>query len=846
MTVLFSFLPNTGLAPSGAEHAPKPRSNPPAPLSLVLASSDLDRRILSRADRQGGPPSPRKCSRGLASTGRVVAISIFAAMVGLALYGTIVPPSPRCSLPGAVGCPGGVLGPVTPESSVLSQWFDVTMYDWGFWIVDSSTGANESGTWTIFEGYTINVNATSLPADPAVGGTAYHGLGIEVNATGQQLLSLPAPVGQWVSASFVAPTSAYYHQHIWCTIQCGPGHGSQQENNLNIVPAVVLPKGNVSANVTVGPVPLSVTFSGIGSSGVAPYNLSWSFGDGSPTAYGSAVQHTYTLGGIYFATLTVTDVKGSQGQASTSITVLSSAGLNATLTASPTHGLIPFSTNLSVIAHGGTPPYQYLWNYGDGSVGLAGNLTRHLFTVPGVYATAVNVTDSNGAHSRVLTSVVVDSSANTLTVTASAAPANGTAPFQTALTAVVGSGGTPPYTYAWVFGDQGTATGASVTHIFNQTGFYNSAVFVSDSAGHSGNALVGIPINASQGGGGNGSDNRPTPLAGGLTVRVLVDPAGGSPPLQVEAIASVENGTGLGESATWTFGDGSTSTGLVVTHTYSSAGTFFLTALITDSGGNSGSGFASVRVAGPTMTIVVNQSHGDTPFAVDAGVTLTGGSGPWSPAIWEWGDGTSTSGFHLPHLYALNDSGPYTIRVSAMDAAGHAVNGSLVFQLTGVPLAVLTASIPAGHGLPVDVTFYLRVTGGTGLYAPVGLWSFGDLSSTRGPSLMNHTYARTGHFHVVAETNDSEGRFALAGTWVNLSSAVLLPPTSGGGSGWIFKGVSDPATASFLLMGIVGITGLGFLVRKHRRKAHQAKSAASTGARVARPSAPGPRSPPKG
>jgi PKD repeat protein len=708
------------------------------------------------------------------------------------------------------------------------------MYDWGFWIVDSTSGANVSNSWNVFEGWTVHVNATSLPPNVAVGGTAYHGLGIELNATGQQLMSLAAPVGQWVSASFIAPNSAYFHQHIWCTIECGPGHSSQQEYILNIIPAVPLPVAVVSANATLGPAPFSVSFTGNASSGTAPYNLTWSFGDGTAAAYGGLVSHTYTVGGVYYATLTVTDAKGNQGRAAATITVLSSSPLTATLSVEPVSGVAPFSASLSAVAHGGTPPYTFQWEYGDSLVVNGPNATVHLYASPGVFASSVEVTDSAGAHYRAIASVVVRPATGTLTVSAVASPANGTAPLSTTLTSNA-TGGSGPYSYSWVLGDGSATTGASVPHVYNQTGSYEATVFVVDSAGKSGMATANVVVTGASGGGGGGGgdggggDNVPTaavaPAAAQLTLHLLTTPPEGGEPLTLHAIASVENGTGLGENLTWTFGDGGTATGQVASHTYSALGTYSVSVSATDSSGNAGNGTASVFVGGPSLVVVLNASAGDTPYSVEAGATLVGGSGTWGAVSWTWGDGTNGSGDVADHAYPLNLSGTFTIEASATDSSGSAVSGKVSVVVTGPPTAAVSAVVPTASGLPVTVSFTIAVTGGTGNYSASVLWTFGDLTSTRGPYAETHSYNRSGHYLVTVETNDSSGRIALASTWVNISSALALPHLRAGPTPWVFTGVPDPATAALAMMGLVGATGLGFLLRKRKKR----RGASTTG-----------------
>ena len=66
-----------------------------------------------------------------------------------------------------------------------------------------------------------------------------------------------------------------------------------------------------------GSVPLTVQFSGEGSSDADddPLTYTWDFGDGSPTQTGMQVSHTFTQSGTFTATLTVTDGNGGEGTA---------------------------------------------------------------------------------------------------------------------------------------------------------------------------------------------------------------------------------------------------------------------------------------------------------------------------------------------------------------------------------------------------------------------------------------------------------------------------------------------------------------------------------------------------
>ncbi|NUT91413.1 MAG: PKD domain-containing protein, partial [Saccharothrix sp.] len=77
----------------------------------------------------------------------------------------------------------------------------------------------------------------------------------------------------------------------------------------------------------------------------------------------------------------------------------------------------------------------------------------------------------------------------------SASPTTGTGPLEVDFTAsATDPDGDTPISYAWVFGDGGTATGASVSHTYTAPGTFTAKVTATDSRGASGSKTVTVTV----------------------------------------------------------------------------------------------------------------------------------------------------------------------------------------------------------------------------------------------------------------------------------------------------------------------------------------------------------------
>jgi PKD repeat protein len=148
-------------------------------------------------------------------------------------------------------------------------------------------------------------------------------------------------------------------------------------------------------------------------------------------------------------------------------------------------------------ATGGTAPYSYSWNFGDGSTSTAQN-PGHTYNSAGTYTAALTVTDSSAPAKTATSNVTVTVSAvgNPLMATASATPTSGQVPLNVAFTGTA-TGGTPPYSYSWNFGDGSASTAQNPSHTYNSAATYTATLTVTDSSAPAKTATSSVTITAS-------------------------------------------------------------------------------------------------------------------------------------------------------------------------------------------------------------------------------------------------------------------------------------------------------------------------------------------------------------
>jgi PKD repeat protein len=264
---------------------------------------------------------------------------------------------------------------------------------------------------------------------------------------------------------------------------------------LNVDAAAPL-TGSLVAAVTLADAPSVLPFQLLPAGGYPPFAVVWHFGDGAIENSSSLfTNHTFASTGFFHVSADARDAQGTAVHVSTWVTILPS--LQSAIVAGPLGGFPPFFVSLSTNPEGGLAPYRIAWSFGDGST-AGGTTVQHTYDAPGVFEVQAAVTDSLG---RTLNATVVVTvmavlaapplAANamvTSVVTGSCAIAHVHYDFAGSAT-----GGLPPYSFVWNFGDGSAAEGPTASHAYTSQASSVPMLTVSDTSGGSVRVTAALP-----------------------------------------------------------------------------------------------------------------------------------------------------------------------------------------------------------------------------------------------------------------------------------------------------------------------------------------------------------------
>jgi PKD repeat protein len=377
------------------------------------------------------------------------------------------------------------------------------------------------------------------------------------------------------------------------------------------------------------------------------------------------------------------------------------------------------------------------------------------------------------------------------TAVLSVTPTSGTAPLTVSVSTAGSSDADGNVASTTIdFGDGSAAARAtSASHVYSAAGTYTVKATVTDNLGSSSTATALVKIT---------SGNKP-PLA----ALSLSSSAAYAPASITASTAGSSDPDGTIASSSINFGDGSAAvSGPSAPHSYSTAGTYTVTAIVTDNLGASSSASASVTVKAPEV-IVASPAPGaqvTSPFHV----TATGFSGNTVTAMQIYLDGTLVVSVKSPDLdtSVAASVGTHTLVVKGWDSSHKNF-------FTTLPINVAQPNQPPVAALSLSTTSLLQgasvnasTSGSTDPDGSVASSSieFGDGSGSVAGPIATHQFTTAGTFTVQAVVTDNDGASST------VSQSVVVKPR--------FVTIASPtfATTTSTSVRVVGTAFSGYAI----------------------------------
>ena len=382
---------------------------------------------------------------------------------------------------------------------------------------------------------------------------------------------------------------------------------------------------------------------------------SWDFGDGETSDLINPTK-AYEHPGVYPVTLRVRNESGSDY--GTNMDRISALVREGPIADAGPDLRVCANTRVRFDGSGSTDTdgavNAFAWTFGDGNTG-SGETPGHIFGRPGTYTVSLTITgDAHGACSPLDsdTAEVVVVAAPKLEIDGPERVAAGAAtPFAVRLS---DTGGGTAQVLHWDFGDGTTAEGAEVSHSWAEPGDYTLRLSAELSGGSDDCGAIEVVRRIIV-------NDAPVPQIDGPDTVVAGQAA------RFSAGGSSDSDGAIG-AFDWDFGDGTTASGVVVSHVFDTPGQYDLTLMVRDDAGVSNS------------TVTLNRAITVRPVPL-AGLAAPGPICPgqvldWTAVSaasdtqvsWAFGDGHKADGQMVRHGFGR--AGLYPVQAMLDDGSG--------------------------------------------------------------------------------------------------------------------------------------------------------------------------------
>jgi PKD repeat protein len=615
------------------------------------------------------------------------------------------------------------VGHNTTFSATVTGGIGAYTYDWDFGDGSGSAEATPIYAYTTANTYNVTLSVTDERAN--VESCSFNiTVNPELNVSGCMADPNPTEVGH--NSTFSANATGGVGAYTWLW-DFGDGNNSTQTSPIyaygsagNRTVTVTVKDGlnntqNCSFNISVNealnvsgcmadPNPTKVdyntTFSANASGGVGTYTWLWDFGDGNNSTAASPI-YAYATAGNRTVTVTVTDQVTSK-DCSFNITVNPPLDVTGCM-ADPNPTRVDYNTTFSATVTGGIGSYTYDWDFGDGN-SSAEVSPIYAYASTDTYNVTLTVTDERANVEGCSFNLTVNPP---LDVTGCMADPNPTRVDYNTTFSVNITGGLPPYSYDWDFGDGNNSAEASPVYAYAAVGSYNVTINVTDNVTDTDGCAFVITVN---------------------------------PPLNVTNCQAVPNPTKVGYNTTfsanatggvgtytwlWHFGDGNVSAEVSPVYAYAGAGNYSVTVDVTDDVGPQSCSFnitvyealavdfsadSGIVEAYPDPSVDPVLAYPTSGYVAGTAITAnttfnfsnesTGGVPAYTYA-WDFGDGNNSTDENPVHKYTVNAT--YNVSLTVTDSL---VN---VETETKAPYLMAYLAGDANHNGVIDMSDVTKV-----------------------------------------------------------------------------------------------------------------------------------------
>ena len=620
--------------------------------------------------------------------------------------------------------------------------------------------------------------------------------------------------------------------------------------NIPVADAPITAQGScfvVTQSLTVGPINLGVFADQGSAKPLADLSATINWGDGSAPSVGTVTisgqtytvsgSHTYATGGVYLATITLTDTTGTTVITHSGIDVDHIEDLPLTATASlftPTEnagftGAVATFTDADPTGQASEYSATIAWGDGQSSTGSVtsngqGGFTvsgSHTYTAQGPETVTVTINDVGGASTTITEQITVadapivgvglpvpNQQPATIVGLPLAAFTDSGAPVtadQIVTSINWGDGSVPSAGTVTIAGNVYTVAGS---HTYSQGGAYTLTItLLATDGGSSVTTTTSLVV----------LNNPELPLIVNFTPFAPTEFTSFSGQVADFTDANSTATTAADYTATIMWGDGQNTNGTIApdghggftvsgSHEYTAFGSMTFSVVVQHTGGLAGSVGVGLSVAdaaftGTGITVLARQN----PSLPLADVQLAQFTHPGTPAelasalsaTVDWGDGTTSPAQNITlndegeyivtgsHQYAT--SGVFTIKVTISDGFGGTGSATTQVQVLNVPFSGSAMAIVANPSLPLH-NVQLATFGHSGAAEPLGnlqaMVNWGDGTSAPAASIALdsagnyvvsgiHTYTTGGVFKIAVTLSDLAGTTGTVSTQVQVDDNAL-------------------------------------------------------------------------